>query len=246
MAVLTSYLVQTDPEVSSGLIVGLTGFAQALRAAQKFTLSADANVDSAMIQLKNTSGQSEDCVLRVETDNGSPTGTLVDPNATAPITAASIPAAYGWVTATFSGQFKLTAGTTYWLVHRKSSEPGNGTSHRWGGDAAGDPHYNGGGSGNRKPYLSGLGTWVSSDSQSLYFQILGSEIIVGSRASRIQNVGVGAYIRNPKRAGEILKIVTNDGNSYVCYPVTGTSPVTLDTTRYQHIPLDTQVQVVGI
>ena len=74
---------------------------------------------------------------------------------------------------------------------------------------------------------------------------------------KIQNVGIGNYIRNPRgRRGsdsrqmnvEVMKIHSDEGNSFLCYPVTNTEtdPVTLDTTRYQYIPIDTNVDQVTI
>ena len=74
---------------------------------------------------------------------------------------------------------------------------------------------------------------------------------------KIQDVGVGSYIRNPRgRHGEgsrrmsieVLQIASNQGNSFLCYPVTNarTVPVTVDTTRYQFIPIDTNVEQVTI
>lgn len=71
---------------------------------------------------------------------------------------------------------------------------------------------------------------------------------------KIQNVGVGGYIRDPRGTHgadsrqtniQILFVAKNDGNSFLCYPVTATNPLTLDTTRYQQIPIDTNVQQVS-
>jgi hypothetical protein len=74
---------------------------------------------------------------------------------------------------------------------------------------------------------------------------------------KIQNVGVGKFIRNPRgRRGadsrmmnvEVLQIAENGGNSFLCYPVTDakTVPVTVDTTRFLQIPIDTVVDQVSI
>ena len=73
--------------------------------------------------------------------------------------------------------------------------------------------------------------------------------------AKIQNVGVGNYIRNPRgNRGlnsqqmnvEALRIDSNQGNSFLCFPVTAMnsgSPV-VDTTRYLQIPIDTEVEQV--
>lgn len=74
---------------------------------------------------------------------------------------------------------------------------------------------------------------------------------------KIQNVGVGNFIRNPRgRQGEdsrgtnveVLQVAVNEGNSFRCYPVTDAKavPVTVDTTRFQFIPIDTMVQQVTL
>lgn len=72
---------------------------------------------------------------------------------------------------------------------------------------------------------------------------------------KIQDVGIGNYIRSPRgRHGadsrqsnvEILQVARNDGNTFLCYPVTSTAPLTLDTTRYQQIRIDTWVDQVSI
>lgn len=66
--------------------------------------------------------------------------------------------------------------------------------------------------------------------------------------AKIQNIGVGNYIRSPKGrlAGgkiEVWQVAINNGNSFTCYPVTGknSTKVTVDTTRYYDLPIDTEV-----
>lgn len=74
---------------------------------------------------------------------------------------------------------------------------------------------------------------------------------------KIQNVGIGNFIRNPRGRNaansramniEVLQVAQNNGNSFLCYPVTDAKsvPVTVDTTRYQQIPIDTVVDQVTI
>lgn len=73
--------------------------------------------------------------------------------------------------------------------------------------------------------------------------------------AKIQTLAIGSYIRNPsgrRAAGmqniEVLQIAANDGNSFLCYPVTSvaSSNVTVDTTRYVYIPVDSDVQQVTV
>ena len=68
---------------------------------------------------------------------------------------------------------------------------------------------------------------------------------------KIQNIGLGNYIRNPRGRHisggtkiELLQIASNEGNSFLCYPVTGknSSQIIVDTTRYYYIPIDTDVE----
>jgi len=73
--------------------------------------------------------------------------------------------------------------------------------------------------------------------------------------AKIQNIGIGKYIRNPKgrKASdstnvEVLQIAENHGNAYLCFPVTGRrgTDVILDKTRYLFIPIDSNVNEVTI
>ena len=78
---------------------------------------------------------------------------------------------------------------------------------------------------------------------------------------KIQNVGIGNYIRNPRgrklansdgSAVEVLRVDANQGNSFLCFPVVGykagasENEAVLDRTRYLQIPIDTEVQQVTI
>lgn len=74
---------------------------------------------------------------------------------------------------------------------------------------------------------------------------------------KIQHVGLGNFIRSPRgRHGEgskqtnveVLQVSANNGNSFTCFPVTDAStvPVTVDTIRYQQIPIDTLVEQVTV
>ena len=75
--------------------------------------------------------------------------------------------------------------------------------------------------------------------------------------SKIQNVGVGGYIRGLKGIkgvdsrgmnSEVWKVMSNEGNSFKCCPVTNgsTNPATIDTTRFMFVPIDTNVSQVSI
>lgn len=75
--------------------------------------------------------------------------------------------------------------------------------------------------------------------------------------AKIQNIGVGKFIRSPRGIKgidskgmniESMQIVSNEGNSFRCCPVTNGSsnPIKIDTTRFIFIPIDTDVDQVTI
>jgi hypothetical protein len=72
--------------------------------------------------------------VRIETDTaGSPSGTLVDANATATIAASAISTTTGWVTTKFTNSFTLVAGDQYHIVIRPSATA-DGTNYvKWAG-----------------------------------------------------------------------------------------------------------------
>ena len=71
--------------------------------------------------------------------------------------------------------------------------------------------------------------------------------------AKIQNVGVGNYIRDPRGAyatngaRQILKIDANYGNSFLCYPVKSyeSGMATINYSTHQFIPIDTEVEQVS-
>lgn len=70
-------------------------------------------------------GTGQDLTIRVETDSsGEPSGTLVDANATATVTAASFSTSHTDENVTWGGSFALTKGTQYWLVFQVASTDG--------------------------------------------------------------------------------------------------------------------------
>ena len=75
--------------------------------------------------------------------------------------------------------------------------------------------------------------------------------------AKIQNVGVGNFIRGLRGRqaadsrnmnSEVWRISSNEGNSFLCHPVTDakTVPVTVDTTRFQFVAIDTNVDQVTL
>ena len=74
--------------------------------------------------------------------------------------------------------------------------------------------------------------------------------------AKIQNVGLGKFIRGPKgrrtsgnvRVGKAYQIVNNDGNSFRCFEVLSSDSgrIVLDETKWINIRLDQEVQEVTI
>ncbi len=75
------------------------------------------NIDCNKIEILGyqTGSEPEGFEFRIETDTaGSPSGNLVDPNATKTIT--DVPFTLGWISIIFPALFALANGTTYWIV----------------------------------------------------------------------------------------------------------------------------------
>lgn len=245
MSVLIAYPFLRTPPDSTGRIGRTTSNpGNSVRVGQLFQLSGSSMVSGAMLYLSNTGSNTEDSDIRIETDGASaPSGTLADPNATVTIPASAVPASYDWVTATFATPFLLNPNTNYWLVGKKTSEPGTiGQYYDWGGDASEDPHYQ------TKVLWIAVGFWVAGSSSTMYFQILGTALPTGSGTMKIQNVGIGNYIRSPKHGNQVMQVSIDNGNSFLCYPIKDSkaSPVTLDTTSYTFVPIDTVVKKVTL
>lgn len=75
--------------------------------------------------------------------------------------------------------------------------------------------------------------------------------------AKIQNIGVGGYIRNPHgKMGTdsretniaVMQVFANNGNSFRCHAVLSSESgrVVLDMTRYLDIPIDTEVKQASI
>ena len=74
---------------------------------------------------------------------------------------------------------------------------------------------------------------------------------------KIEDVGVGKYIRNPRRGknksgdvplASVLRIEANDGNAFRCHTIKriDSTRVTIDSENYQFIPIGTNVEQVTI
>jgi hypothetical protein len=113
----------------------------AKRAGQSFKLSnysaqESVTLTSVYVRLKKNAGTTTDLTLRIETDNnGLPSGTLADSDASATITAFSS-ATYTYYKAAFS-DVSLTGNTTYWIVLKHATEGSGNSQYYWSGHATG-------------------------------------------------------------------------------------------------------------
>ena len=66
--------------------------------------------------------------------------------------------------------------------------------------------------------------------------------------AKLNDIGLGKYIRNPRRSKGVLKIETDTGNGFICYPVKEihSTRVVLDLTKYQQLAKDFNAEEVTI
>ncbi|MCL4419960.1 hypothetical protein M1146_07775, partial [Patescibacteria group bacterium] len=119
----------------------------AKRGAQSFKLSnynsvESINISAAYLRLKKVSGTTTDLTVRIETDNnGEPSGTLADTDATSTVSAFT-GTSYSWIKAVFSN-VTLSGNTTYWLVVKHVTEGTGNSKYAWAGDACSPTYING-------------------------------------------------------------------------------------------------------
>lgn len=84
-------------------------------------IGSGVSASSLKMGLNKNGAPGDNCIVRIETDSGgNPSGTLVNANATATITGASISTGTSEVTVTFAGSFTCSANTPYHVVISRS------------------------------------------------------------------------------------------------------------------------------
>ena len=65
---------------------------------------------------------------------------------------------------------------------------------------------------------------------------------------KLSDIGLGKYIRDPRNSRKVLKVETDTGNGFICYPVkeVHSTRVVLDTTVYQQLPKDFEAEEATI
>ncbi len=121
-----------------------------------YTTSDEVTINSLWLRLKKNAGTTTNLTIRIETNNnGKPSGTLADAQASATITAFST-TSYTYKEAAFTN-VTLLGDTTYWIVAQHATE-GSGTSqYYWSGHATGTYTY-----GNEAAYDSGVTSSVDT------------------------------------------------------------------------------------
>ena len=99
----------------TGIVLTETGLGSKL--AQSFQVSINCVIDGVRLY-SGAWGYTGDVIVRIETDDaGSPSGTLVNPNAYGRLSLGSMPqSTSAWNVFSCVGNFSLTASTTYWIV----------------------------------------------------------------------------------------------------------------------------------
>ncbi|MEP7285400.1 MAG: choice-of-anchor R domain-containing protein [Chloroflexota bacterium] len=109
--------------------------------AQSFQVSSTSTISYAALTMARVGGAAGTMTLRIETDNaGSPSGTLVNANATATVAETSLAGTFAAITFTFAGTFTLSPGIAYWLVLSSSRAASNTDYVQWGTDIS-SPTY---------------------------------------------------------------------------------------------------------
>lgn len=146
-----------DPDDLSKIVTALSLTATTSRLAQGFSVPYTDDTFAAISLAIKKTGTPGTLTIRIETDNnGQPSGTLVDANATVNVAAASLTTSYQYYTANFTGLFRLTANTKYWIVLSSAATADGSNHYDWG--AATEAIY----------YYPRGGSKVSNDSGATY------------------------------------------------------------------------------
>jgi len=133
--------------------------------AQSFQIASNATIHAAAIYLEKVGSPTGTMTLRIETDSdGSPSGTLLNANATITVAESGLGTSYALTTFDFYPDFAATASTSYWLVLSTDRSASNSNYVLWGADAS-SPGYT---SGEMKSYT---GSW-GAETKDAIFEVL--------------------------------------------------------------------------
>ena len=206
-------------------IVGDTGGTETAQS-QGFIVDAAVKCKAVQIYIKKNAGTPGDITCRIETNAaGVPSGTLVNANATATITAFTT-TTYGWVTVEFPGNFTLSAATTYHLV-LKTAAAANDQNYAWAADGS-SPTYT---DGSMSVSTDGGTTWAAVAAADAYFRILGNATSVNcslvTSVGGTQKIYFGTGLNTATDAGD-ARLYSYNGTTWVLTKIfTSTSEVAI-------------------
>lgn len=158
------------------------------RLAQSFQIDSAATLDLVKLYLRKWGSPSGTLTLRVETDSsGSPSGTLVNANATVDVAESGLGTSLALVDFDFSTNFPLSGSTPYWLVLSTTRSASASDYVVWGADSS--PGY---ASGEMKSDNSG---W-SAESKDACFEVYAESTtyeepcVIGRASGGTRDVGV--------------------------------------------------------
>lgn len=122
-----------DPDDLSKIVTGLVTGTTDTRLAQGFSVPYRDSTFSAIKLAIRKLGTPGTLTIRIETDDdGQPSGTLVDANATVNVAHGSLTTGYQYYQANFAGLFTLEANTKYWIVIKAAATVDGSNYYEWG------------------------------------------------------------------------------------------------------------------
>ena len=122
-----------DPDDLSKIVTAYSLADTTHRLAQGFSVPyTDSTFASITLAIKKT-GAPGTLTIRIETDNnGIPSGSLVDANATVNVAHGSLSTGYTYFNTNFAGTFQLVANTKYWIVLKAAATVDGSNHYDWG------------------------------------------------------------------------------------------------------------------
>ena len=112
--------------------------------AQSFQLGSGDTIDQIQLWMRKIGTPTGTMTLRLETNNaGSPSGTLVDPNATVDVDEATLTTSFSNIIFNFAVNPDLSTSTTYWIVVTTDRSPDADNYVEWGADRSTPTYANG-------------------------------------------------------------------------------------------------------
>ncbi len=171
-----SWIAQNSGNADLDMTFTLSATSGGQKLTQIFQIASGADIANATLYLRKYGSPTGTLTARIETvSGGNPTGTLVDVNATATYSEASLTTSFAQVTFNFAGVFSLSATTDYALVLQTDRSQSDTNYVAWGADIS-SPSYS---AGSGKSYN---GSSWDAESVDFIFAIYENGIQYDSRA----------------------------------------------------------------